>query len=164
MYSVGGNTYAGKGLSGYYLTDGDTLYLRFTLAYGKDIGGYSSTGGSYGRCPAIAVSGSTAPTLRSTSGVSRHRQWRRTAPIPARISAVCTVCGDRKDQQEVPPLGHDFVETGRTEPGEDGTPGYIEYTCSRCGEQKQEPIPAVNAGWLPRRRRVPGLCYDRSKI
>ena len=83
MYSVGGNTYAGKGLSGYYLTDGDTLYLRFTLAYGKDIGGYSSTGGSYGLLP-IAVSGSTAPTLRSTSGVSRHRQWRRTAPIPAR--------------------------------------------------------------------------------
>ena len=51
MYSVGGNTYAGKGLSGYYLTDGDTLYLRFTLAYGKDIGGYSSTGGSYGLLP-----------------------------------------------------------------------------------------------------------------
>ena len=48
MYSVGGNTYAGKGLSGYYLTDGDTLYLRFTLAYGKDIGGYDSTGGGYG--------------------------------------------------------------------------------------------------------------------
>ena len=24
-----------RGLSGYYLTDGDTLYLRFTLAYGK---------------------------------------------------------------------------------------------------------------------------------
>jgi len=66
----------------------------------------------------------------------------------------------------VPPLGHDFVETGRTEPGEDGTPGYIEYTCSRCGEQKQEPIPAVNAGWLPRRRRVPdyamtGARYER---
>ena len=79
---------------------------------------------------------------------------------------VCTVCGDRKDQQEVPPLGHDFVETGRTEPGEDGTPGYIEYTCSRCGEQKQEPIPAVNAGWLPRRRRLPdyamtGARYER---
>ena len=85
---------------------------------------------------------------------------------PGEISTVCTVCGDRKDQQEVPPLGHDFVETGRTEPGEDGTPGYIEYTCSRCGEQKQEPIPAANAGWLPRRRRLPdyamtGARYER---
>ena len=48
MYSVGGETYAGKGLSTYYLSNGDTLYLRFTLAYGKDIGGYSATAGSFG--------------------------------------------------------------------------------------------------------------------
>ena len=48
----------------------------------------------------------------------------------------------------------------------DGKDGYIEYTCSRCGEQKQEPIPAANAGWLPRRRRLPdsamtGARYER---
>ena len=166
MYSVGGNTYAGKGLSGYYLTDGDTLYLRFTLAYGKDIGGYSSTGGSYGLLPSYC-----GKWLNGTY-IEEHVWGEPTQAVapdcthPGEISTVCTVCGDRKDQQEVPPLGHDFVETGRTEPGEDGTPGYIEYTCSRCGEQKQEPIPAVNAGWLPRRRRLPdyamtGARYER---
>lgn len=155
MYSVGGNTYAGKGLSGYYLTDGDTLYLRFTLAYGKDIGGYSSTGGSYGLLPSYC-----GKWLNGTY-IEEHVWGEPTQTVapdcthPGEISTVCTVCGDRKDQQEVPPLGHDFVETGRTEPGEDGTPGYIEYTCSRCGEQKREPIPAVNAGWIPRRRRLP---------
>lgn len=155
MYSVGGNTYAGKGLSGYYLTDGDTLYLRFTLAYGKDIGGYSSTGGSYG-----LLSSYCGKWLNGTY-IEEHVWGEPTQTVapdcthPGEISTVCTVCGDRKDQQEVPPLGHDFVETGRTEPGEDGTPGYIEYTCSRCGEQKREPIPAVNAGWIPRRRRLP---------
>ena len=166
MYSVGGNTYAGKGLSGYYLTDGDTLYLRFTLAYGKDIGGYSSTGGSYGLLPSYC-----GKWLNGTY-IEEHVWGEPTQTVapdcthPGEISTVCTVCGDRKDQQEVPPLGHDFVETGRTEPGEDGTPGYIEYTCSRCGEQKREPIPAVNAGWLPRRRRLPdyamtGARYER---
>lgn len=155
MYSVGGNTYAGKGLSGYYLTDGDTLYLRFTLAYGKDIGGYSSTGGSYGLLPSYC-----GKWLNGTY-IEEHVWGEPTQTVapdcthPGEISTVCTVCGDRKDQQEVPPLGHDFVETGRTEPGEDGTPGYIEYICSRCGEQKREPIPAVNAGWIPRRRRLP---------
>ena len=155
MYSVGGNTYAGKGLSGYYLTDGDTLYLRFTLAYGKDIGGYSSTGGSYGLLPSYC-----GKWLNGTY-IEEHVWGEPTQTVapdcthPGEISTVCTVCGDRKDQQEVPPLGHDFVETGRTEPGEDGTPGYIEYTCSRCGEQKRESIPAVNAGWIPRRRRLP---------
>lgn len=166
MYSVGGNTYAGKGLSGYYLTDGDTLYLRFTLAYGKDIGGYSSTGGSYGLLPSYC-----GKWLNGTY-IEEHVWGEPTQTVapdcthPGEISTVCTVCGDRKDQQEVPPLGHDFVETGRTEPGEDGTPGYIEYTCSRCGEQKREPIPAVNAGWFPRRRRLPdyamtGARYER---
>lgn len=166
MYSVGGNTYAGKGLSGYYLTDGDTLYLRFTLAYGKDIGGYSSTGGSYGLLPSYC-----GKWLNGTY-IEEHVWGEPTQTVapdcthPGEISTVCTVCGDRKDQQEVPPLGHDFVETGRTEPGEDGTPGYIEYTCSRCGEQKREPIPAVNAGWIPRRRRLPdyamtGARYER---
>lgn len=48
MYSLNGALYPGKGLSEYYLNDGDTLYLRFTLAYGKDIGGYVATGGGYG--------------------------------------------------------------------------------------------------------------------
>lgn len=49
MYSINGSVYADKGMSERYLQDGDVLYLRFTLSYGKDIGGYSSTGGSYGR-------------------------------------------------------------------------------------------------------------------
>ena len=64
---------------------------------------------------------------------------------PGEISTVCTVCGDRKDQQEVPPLGHDFVETGRTEPGDDGTPGYIEYTCmvDHCGTTFRHTLPAT---------------------
>lgn len=49
MYSINGSVYADKGMSERYLQNGDVLYLRFTLAYGKDIGGYSATGGSYGR-------------------------------------------------------------------------------------------------------------------
>lgn len=49
MYSINGSVYADKGMSERYLQNGDVLHLRFTLAYGKDIGGYSATGGSYGR-------------------------------------------------------------------------------------------------------------------
>ena len=48
MYSINESLYPGKGLSEYKLSDGDTLCLRFTLAYGKDIGG-STSGGGYGR-------------------------------------------------------------------------------------------------------------------
>lgn len=42
LYSVNGGNYAGKGLSEWYLNDGDTLYMRYTVAYGKDIGGTES--------------------------------------------------------------------------------------------------------------------------
>lgn len=38
MYCVNSGAYSGKGLSEWFLNDGDTIYLRFTLAYGKDIG------------------------------------------------------------------------------------------------------------------------------
>ena len=47
MYSING-VYASYGLDKAYVQDGDTVRIRFTLAYGKDIGGFSVTGGSYG--------------------------------------------------------------------------------------------------------------------
>ena len=134
MYSIGGQTYAGKGLSNYFLSSGDTLYLRFTLAYGKDIGGYDATGGNYG-------------TLSTYCGrwingqyIDEHR-WgqpqQTTAPDcthPGQAAVTCQVCGDVGQTQEIPALGHDFQETERRD-------GVIIYTCSRCGERKEEPIP-----------------------
>lgn len=41
QYSVNGS-YIGYSLSDYYPKDGDVVRIRYTLAYGKDIGGYSS--------------------------------------------------------------------------------------------------------------------------
>ena len=38
LYCVNAGEYAGKGLSEWNLNDGDILYLRYTVAYGKDIG------------------------------------------------------------------------------------------------------------------------------
>lgn len=45
MYSING-AYPNHGFSECSLKDGDVMRIRFTLAYGKDIGGYSATGGS----------------------------------------------------------------------------------------------------------------------
>lgn len=44
MYSINGS-FPGYGLSDAVFQDGDVVRIRYTLAYGKDIGGYSSTGG-----------------------------------------------------------------------------------------------------------------------
>ena len=52
MYSIGGATYyPGTPMSGYYLKDGDTLTLRYTLAYGWEVGtGESGYGNTVGYC------------------------------------------------------------------------------------------------------------------
>ena len=53
---------------------------------------------------------------------------------PGQAAVTCQVCGDVSRTQEIPALGHDFQETERRD-------GVIIYTCSRCGERKEEPIP-----------------------
>lgn len=45
MYSVNGS-FRGHGVSDAVFKDGDVVRIRFTLAYGKDIGGHVSTGGT----------------------------------------------------------------------------------------------------------------------
>ncbi len=48
MYKQNG-VFNSKGLSETIFKDGDVLEIRFTLAYGKDIGGYQNGGGNYGK-------------------------------------------------------------------------------------------------------------------
>lgn len=47
MYSVNG-AFPNYGLSDAVFKDGDVVRIRFTLAYGRDIGGATATGGSGG--------------------------------------------------------------------------------------------------------------------
>lgn len=102
MYSIN-SSYPGRSMGNYELTDGDTVYMRFTLAYGKDIGGFESAGGAYGN-------------LSSYCG-----EW-----VNGGFNA----------------WSHDYVETKRVEPTatEDG---WIERTCSRCGDVTVESLPAT---------------------
>lgn len=103
MYSINGSIYPGRGLSDYPLTDNTTIYLRFTLAYGKDIGGYDATGQGHGE-------------LSGYCGV-----W---------INGGYT------------PLSHDYVQTARVEPTQ-SQDGFVEYTCTRCGDIMREALPYV---------------------
>ena len=51
MYSINGTLFPGKGLSAYNLSDGDVLYIRYTVAEGKDIGGSGGGNGDlWGYC------------------------------------------------------------------------------------------------------------------
>ena len=139
MYSVGGTVYAGKGLSTYFLNNGDTLYLRFTLAYGKDIGGYSSTGGAFGVLPTYC-----GKWINDTY-IDMHQWGEATVTIEptctqnGEMSCVCSVCGDRKDTVSIPALGHSYYEVSRTDPA-NGNDGFVLYECEHCKEEKKETI------------------------
>ena len=118
MYCVNG-AYPGRGMSEYFLSDGDTLTLRFTLAKGKDIGG--STGGNTG-------------ALQKYCG-----KWIDGSYIPNHTykDGVCAVCG------AVDP-NHQHTETETVTKAATCTePGEKTYTCSLCGESHTETIPAA---------------------
>ena len=113
MYFINGSLCPGKAMSAWTLNGGETISLRFTLAYGKDVGGSSAAEGT--------------------------------------LSSYCAQWIDG----QVIELGHDYQETSRVEPGTD-TDGYIEYTCSKCGETKQEILPATGGGGEPENPDQPG--------
>ena len=95
MYAVNGN-YPGRAMSGYYLKDGDTLYLRFTLAYGKDIGGYDATGGGYGSLSSYCglwIDGAYKPLGHRYAEIRRQEP---TAEADGFTDEKCSQCGDEK--------------------------------------------------------------------
>lgn len=143
VYSIGGETYAGKGLSNYYLSGGDTLYLRFTLAYGKDVGGFvDEDGSSYGTLKSYCgkwLNGQYIP--QHLWGDEVHTDA-PTCTQDGQTYQICTVCGEKFVQETTPALGHQFEEIERVEPA-DGADGKIVYRCHRCGEQKEEIIPWI---------------------
>ncbi len=106
MYFINGSLCPGKAMSAWTLNGGETISLRFTLAYGKDVGGSSSAEGT--------------------------------------LSSYCAQWIDG----QVKELGHDYQETARVEAGPD-TDGYIEYTCSKCGETKRDVLPATGGDTDP---------------
>lgn len=113
MYFINGSLCPGKAMSAWTLNGGETISLRFTLAYGKDVGGSSASEGT--------------------------------------LSSYCAQWIDG----QVLELGHDYQETSRVEPGP-YTDGYIEYTCSKCGETKRETLPATGGGSEPTDPDQPG--------
>ncbi len=103
MYSVNGSYAAGKGMSEYHLNDGDTLYLRFTLAYGKDIGGSEASGGTEG-----SLSGYCGTWINGSYHAKQHKfvETDRKDPEPGvagYIEYTCKVCGEEKTE-ELDPL------------------------------------------------------------
>ena len=117
MYSVNGSYAAGKGMSEYHLNDGDTLYLRFTLAYGKDIGGSEASGGTEG-----SLSGYCGTWINGSYHAKDHKyeETDRKDPEPGvagYIKYTCKICGDEKTEDLDPlPENPDVPDPDKPDP------------------------------------------------
>lgn len=108
MYSIDGSIYPGRGLSDYPLSRDTTIYLRFTLAYGKDIAGFDATGegnGSLSGYCGVWTGGGYTPLEHSFGEPVRVEP---TATADGYSERICTVC--RETEREVLPA------TGETPP------------------------------------------------
>lgn len=113
MYSIGGATYyPGTPMSGYYLKDGDTLTLRYTLAYGWDVGtGESGYGNTVGYC-ITCLNGSW----------SVHHSYETVTAEDGTTKYVCHSCG------MVEGCPHEHKEY------QDQGGGTCVQVCKNCGE------------------------------
>lgn len=138
MYSAGGTLYSGKGLSGYFMSPGETIYLRYTVAYGKDIGASSGQGTLSTYCCSW-ING-----VRSESHVAGTTEIKKQATCTeeGEEESTCSYCGTKLSGQAIPALGHDYVEISRTEATSDA-PGEIVRECSRCHDRQVEEIPQL---------------------
>ena len=142
MYSINESLYPGKGLSEYKLSDGDTICLRFTLAYGKDIGG-STSGGGYGRLASYCGMWTNGGY---TEFDHQYIETERFDPTPYEDGYVvytCALC-ENTYTEILPSTGHEhnYVEVDRV-PATEDEDGYIIYSCTECGDTYTETIPAL---------------------
>lgn len=87
MYSIGGSYYPGQSMSAVRLRDGDVLTLRYTLAYGWDIGGGSD---NYGNVVGYCVEGRNGT-------IDVNHRWETAEDPDGSIRYVCRCCGMVQD-------------------------------------------------------------------
>lgn len=83
MYSIGGSYYPGQSMSAVRLKDGDVLTLRYTLAYGWDIGGGSD---NYGNVVGYCVEGRNGT-------IDVNHRWETAEDPDGSVRYVCRCCG-----------------------------------------------------------------------
>ena len=148
MYSINGTLFPGKGLSAYNLSDGDVLYVRYTVAEGKDIGGTGGGNGSLAGYCGNWSDGGYYELDHEYVEIARGADY---------IEYECQICkkhymeGNQSEEPETPEIPeepeeheHEYYEADVVEPT--GTEdGYIIYECS-CGDYYTEILPATETG------------------
>ena len=145
MYAVNGY-YPGVSSSNWYLKDGDVMVIRYTLAYGKDIGGFAASGSNDGLLSSYCgswIDDRYIPRHNFDEGVVTIEP---TCTEKGECLRTCQQQGcDHTEVDELPPLGHAIQELDRLEPTE-STDGYVDWHCITCGETGHDILPRTGGG------------------
>ena len=136
MYSINGTLFPGKGLSAYNLSDGDVLYIRYTVAEGKDIGGSGGGNGNLDGYCGIWSDGGYYELDHEYYEIDRGADY---------VEYECAICKKHYTEEiEAEEHEHEYVEVEVVEPTETED-GYILYECE-CGDYYEEILPATGTG------------------
>ena len=119
MYSINGSVYPGRGLSDYKLSKNTTIYLRFTLAYGKDIGGGGQGMGRLDGYCGVWINGGYTPQDHDFHETDREDP---TGTEDGYVIYTCSCCGETKTEvlpatgEAPPPTDPAPTEPEPTEP------------------------------------------------
>lgn len=139
MYCINGTAYPGRSMTAYYPDDGDVISLRFTLAYGKDIGSPDSSG-VYGDLAHYCGTWVEGGYTENHSFGEKKTTRQPTCEEEGEETISCPACGTKKTTP-IPAKGHDWEKTAQVDATATQA-GYIEYTCKHCGKTKRDIIPA----------------------
>ncbi len=98
-------------------------------------------------------------TVRVLNTLDQHRlaynYYPATCTTWGETVSYCLDCGAVTSEidESAPPLGHDYVETSRVEATEED--GWIEYTCTRCGDSYEVILPAPVHDYVETNRQDP---------
>ena len=153
MYFINGSLCPGVGMNEWPLQGGENITLRFTLAYGKDIGASS---GGHGNLSSYCAKWIGGAVIESEHDYYESDRMEPSASEDGYIEYTCRKCLNIKEEilpatgeSEIPvECEHDYHESSRVDPtaSEDG---YVEYTCSKCLETKRETLPATGEPEIP---------------
>ena len=111
MYSINGSVYPSRALSAYQLSKNTTIYLRFTLAYGKDIGGDGQGQGRLGGYCGAWINGGYTPYDHTDKETERREP---TETADGYVKYECETCGEVRE--EVLPMVTESTEPEETGP------------------------------------------------
>ena len=104
----------------------------------------------------------------SDKGACTHTDYgttERTVPATCgkagRVDTICSNCGEVVSTRELPPTGaHDWDDGTVTTAPTETTPGVRTYTCTVCGDIREEAIPATGAHDYRFTKTVAPTCTD----